>query len=73
MQAKRRVAARAQLLLANVVRRRGPAVRGVRGGGWEHRGEEADAVPVRARVLLRAEAPAEGLEAAQADLFNCKE
>ena len=49
-------------------------MRGVRGEGGERRGEEADAVPVRARVLLREETPAEGLEAAQADLlFRQKE
>ena len=65
----------ARVLLANVVRRRGPAVRGVRGGGWGERwwGEEADALPVRARVLLRSKAPAGGLEAAQAHLLYCKE
>ncbi len=73
-QAERRVAARAQLLLTNVVRhpRCPAAVRGVWGGDCEFWNKEADALPMCARVLLLEKAPAKRLEAAQEDMLDSK-
>ena len=61
---KRRLAARAQLLLEGVVP--SAAVRGVRGGEGEPRGAAEAVCGLRGGVVLREEAPAGGLEAAPA-------